>query len=72
METRMAFCATCDRPVKVVVKPSATRGPEDPITADDVVCLEHGETCGIGTVCPIFDVPSESMKKKLDAHRGTS
>lgn len=69
METKMAFCATCDRPVKVVVKPDPTRQPDDPIGADDVVCLEHGETCGAGTICPIFDIPSETMKENLRAHR---
>lgn len=69
METRMAFCATCDRPVRVVLKPGARSAGEGEISADDVVCLEHGETCGSGTVCPIFDVPSEEMKAKLDDFR---
>lgn len=70
METRMAYCATCDRPVRVLVKKEASAwpSPED-ANADDVVCLEHGEACGSGTVCPIFDVPSEEMKEKLDTHR---
>lgn len=67
--TRMAFCATCDRPVRVMVKDEALARPEGELTADDVVCLEHGETCGAGTVCPIFDVPSEQMKQNLDAYR---
>ena len=66
METRMAFCAACDRPVKVMVK---AQTPEGEVNPDDVVCLEHGETCGEGTVCPIFDVPSQQMKENLDAHR---
>jgi len=34
-----------------------------------VVCLDHGEVCGAGTVCPIFEVPSEQMKKNLEALR---
>jgi len=69
MDTRMAFCATCDRPVRVFVKPEAKTAPDGAVNPDDVVCLEHGETCGAGTVCPIFDVPSEKMKENLDAFR---
>ncbi|GMV05786.1 MAG: hypothetical protein AMXMBFR53_20630 [Gemmatimonadota bacterium] len=69
MDTRMAYCATCDRPVRVVLKEEAANRPGGEVTPDDVVCLEHGETCGAGTVCPIFDVPSEDMKARLDAHR---
>ena len=65
MEQRMAFCATCDRPVRVMVKRDLAPGEE--LNPDDVVCLDHGEVCGAGTVCPIFDVPSEQMKANLDA-----
>lgn len=66
MDTRVAYCATCDRPVRVVLK---TEAPADAaVSPDDVVCLDHGEVCGAGTVCPIFDVPSEQMRKNLDAH----
>ena len=71
MEKRMAFCATCDRPVRVMVKAGASARPGGEVSPDDVVCLEHGETCGAGTVCPIFDVPSEQMKKNLEEHRRT-
>jgi len=66
MELRMAYCATCDRPVRVVVKRYIPPG-EQP-SPDDVVCMDHGEVCSAGTVCPIFDVPSELMKRNLDAH----
>ena len=65
MEQRMAFCATCDRPVRVMVKRDLAPGEE--LNPDDVVCLDHGEVCGAGAVCPIFDVPSEQMKANLDA-----
>ena len=67
MEPRMAFCATCDRPVRVVLKRELK--PDEVVSADDVVCLDHGQVCGVGTVCPIFDVPSEKMKENLDALR---
>lgn len=66
MEPRVAYCATCDRPVRVVLKEEV--GPDGEVNPDDVVCLDHGEVCGAGTVCPIFDVPSEQMRKNLDAH----
>lgn len=65
MNQRMAFCATCDRPVRVVLKREME--PGEAVGPDDVVCLDHGQICGIGTVCPIFDVPSEQMKKNLEA-----
>ena len=64
MDLRMAYCATCDRPVRVVVKKAPP--PGEPVSPDDVVCLDHGEVCGEGTICPIFDVPSEQMKKNLE------
>ncbi len=67
MEPKMAYCATCDRPVRVVLVRDME--PDEPVGRDDVVCLEHGQVCGVGTVCPIFDVPSEKMKENLDAHR---
>lgn len=65
MEQRMAFCATCDRPVRVMVMKDVAPGED--VNPDDVVCLDHGEVCGSGTVCPIFDVPSERMKENLEA-----
>lgn len=64
MEVRTAYCATHDRPVRVMVKGEA-QGDEG---LDDMVCLEHGDTC-TGAMCPIFDVPSEEMKAKLEAYR---
>jgi hypothetical protein len=69
METRMAYCAACERPVRVVVKKEAPAWPsaEEP-DPSDVICLEHGETC-TGAMCPIFDVPSEQMKENLEAYR---
>ena len=69
MDTRMAYCATCDRPVRVLVKKEAAPWPDakqhDPA---DIVCLEHGDTC-TGSMCPLFDVPSEKMKENLESYR---
>jgi hypothetical protein len=69
MEARLAYCATCDRPVRVLVKNDAPAWPTpyDPV-ASDIVCLEHGDTC-TGEMCPIFDVPSAEMKEHLEEYR---
>lgn len=69
MQTRLAYCATCDRPVRVVVRKDAPAWPT-PYELDpgDIVCLEHGATC-TGAMCPIFDVPSEEMKEHLAEYR---
>ena len=64
MEVRTAYCATHDRPVRVLVKDDAGQD----VDMEDLACLEHGDTC-TGAMCPIFDVPSEEMKAKLEAYR---
>ena len=64
MEVRTAYCATHDRPVRVVVKDDTGQD----VGMEDFACLEHGDTC-TGAMCPIFDVPSEEMKAKLEAYR---
>ncbi len=64
MEVRTAYCATHDRPVRVMVKDAD--GAE--LSVDSMVCMEHGDTC-TGAMCPIFDVPSAEMKEKLEAYR---
>lgn len=70
MEARIAYCATCDRPVRVLVKKAAPAWPTPhDLEPSDIVCLEHGETCSAGTVCPIFDVPSEQMEENLEEYR---
>jgi hypothetical protein len=70
MEARIAYCATCDRPVRVLVKKAAPAWPSPhDLEPSDIVCLEHGETCSVGTVCPIFEVPSEQMHENLEEYR---
>ena len=64
MDLCMAYCATCDRPVRVIVKRSVPPGQQ--VHPDEVICLDHGELCSAGTICPIFDVPSEQMKENLE------
>lgn len=69
MEIRTAYCATCDRPVRVVVQEEPPPWPSAEATGPtSVVCLEHGDTC-TGSMCPVFDVPTAQMREKLEAYR---
>ncbi len=69
MEVRTAYCATCERTVRVLVEQDVHAWPS-PEGADlsRVVCLEHGETC-TGSMCPVFEVPSARMKEQLEEYR---
>ncbi|MFQ5537192.1 MAG: hypothetical protein ACE5GJ_07035 [Gemmatimonadota bacterium] len=69
MEMRTAYCATCDKAVRVVVRREAPPWPsEHQHDPADIVCLEYGETC-TGSLCPLFDLPTEQMKENLEAFR---
>lgn len=71
MEVHVAYCATHDRPVRVMAKKSAPNWPSpEGASPDDLVCLEHGDTC-TGGMCPIFDVPSADMKDRLEEYRAS-
>ena len=65
MDTHRAYCSACDREVEVTLKPDYEPKPGEGIPADAIVCLEHGSTC-TGALCPLFGVPSETMKKNLE------
>lgn len=69
MEARLAYCATCDRPVRVLVRKEAPSWPT-PYEPDpgDIVCLEHGESC-TGAMCPIFELPTDQMRENLAEYR---
>lgn len=67
MDVRMAYCSACDRNVRVVHKPGVDSAGK-PAAASDLVCLEYGESC-TGDLCPLFDIPSEQMRKNLDRPR---
>lgn len=71
MKIHVAYCATHDRPVRIMAKESAPNFPS-PEGADpsDLVCLEHGETC-TGGMCPIFDVPSDEMRARLKEYEAS-
>ncbi len=69
MESRVAYCAMCDRPVRVLVKRESAPWPSpEQLDPSDIVCLEYGETC-TGSMCPLFDLPTERMKENLEAFR---
>lgn len=69
MEKHFAFCSACDRQVEVVMKPGYTPEPGQPVPADAMVCLAHGDTC-TGALCPLFGVPSEDMGSALTELKG--
>lgn len=62
IDAHLAYCSGCDRKVRVVVNPRVAREGREP-TAEDLICLEHGDTC-TGDLCPLFDVPSTEMKAR--------
>ena len=64
MNFRTAYCATHDRPVRILLKGESG----ETVDTDDIVCMEHGDTC-TGSMCPIFDVPSVEMRETLEAYR---
>ena len=66
MENHLAYCSACDREVEVTLKPGFTPEPGEPIPAEAMVCLAHGDTC-TGALCPLFGLPPEQMKENLDA-----
>lgn len=67
MEIYTAYCSACDQEVRVTLK-EGHEGPDEPSIhdAEAVVCLEHGKSC-TGEMCPVFDVPTEEMREKLEA-----
>lgn len=66
MKARMAYCSACDKQVEVMVRPDLPADQE--ATAEDLVCLAFGETC-TGDLCPVFTVPTEEMKRRLEDNR---
>ena len=62
LEVHLAYCSGCDRQVKVAVNPKVVAEGRAP-TANDLICLEHGEAC-TGSLCPIFGVPSKEMEAR--------
>lgn len=58
----LAYCAGCDRQVRVAVDPEVLEAGREPTPAD-LICLEHGRAC-TGELCPIFNVPSDEMRQR--------
>lgn len=65
-EIRYAYCSACDQQVPVVLRDDTVLGPvpsaHDP---SNLVCLAYGDTC-TGSMCPLFDVPTEQMRENLE------
>ena len=62
IDAQLAYCSGCDRKVRVIVNPQTVKKGRQP-TPEDLICLEHGDSC-TGDMCPLFDVPSEEMKNR--------
>jgi hypothetical protein len=64
-----AYCSARDQKVRVVRASEVLWGlsahelPPDP---SDVVCIEYGTLC-TGSTCPLFQVPSGEMARRLAA-----
>ena len=72
MDVRIAYCSACDRNVRITVPEGVEEWPTpENVEAGEAVCLEHGETC-TGSMCPLFDVPPDTMKNNLDEHRASN
>lgn len=63
MKIQHAYCSACDRQVEVIVSERASTSD-----ASKVVCLAYGEQC-TGSMCPLFDVPTEQMKESFERQR---
>lgn len=67
MKIQHAYCSACDRQVEVMVSEEAQESASTP-DASKVVCLAYGEQC-TGSMCPLFDVPTEQMKESFERQR---
>jgi hypothetical protein len=63
IDAHLAYCSGCDRQVRVIVNPKVLKEGRKP-TEQDLICLEHGESC-TGNLCPLFNVPSAEMKERF-------
>ncbi len=67
MRTRKYYCSACDREVEVLVGEDGT--PIDTAIQGAPVCLDHGDRC-TGELCPLFELPTEAMRKAAQQYRG--
>lgn len=65
MDRHWAYCSACDRQVEVVVRRAARIDPSTGEPANEVICLEAGETC-TGALCPLTEIPPSEMRAALD------
>ncbi len=66
MRTRKYYCSACDREVEVVVGDDGN--PLDTLVQGAPVCLDNGEKC-TGELCPLFELPTEEMRKAANKFR---
>ncbi len=71
LRTYLAYCAGRDQKVRVIRRSEIPMGfGATPSRAgqSDVLCLDYGARC-TGAVCPLFDVPTGEMRRRL-VHAG--
>jgi len=66
MRTRKYFCSACDREVEVLVGEDGN--PLDAAIQGTPVCTDCGDKC-TGELCPLFELPTEEMKKAATKSR---
>jgi hypothetical protein len=69
MKTHFAYCSACDRQVEVLAREDLPESHSPTAhDASNVVCLEYGDSC-TGSMCPLFDLPTEQMQEALERLR---
>jgi len=65
--TYLAYCAGRDQKVQVIRRselPPEFGGMPSVAGDSDVICLDYGNKC-TGAICPLFDVPTGEMRRRL-------
>jgi hypothetical protein len=67
LRTYLAYCAGRDQKVRVIRRselPLELGAVSSSTIGSDVICLAYGTRC-TGSICPLFDVPTEEMRRRL-------
>jgi hypothetical protein len=60
MKTHLAYCAACDREVRVTLRRGYRPRQGEPIPAEALECLAHGDAC-TGALCPLFGAYDQAV-----------
>jgi hypothetical protein len=64
MQSRIAFCSTCNRDVHMVITDGPSHDGHANLHDADLVCLDVGDDC-TGTVCPVCETSPTVMAARL-------